>query len=82
MCHFAKLGRPELPWIKVQEPVTKFNWDTNPWESEESKEEDIVVIDSETDKRPCANVTTNTEQSKSTATVTPASGQPHCRKRS
>ena len=42
-----------LPLIKMQTLVTKPNWDTKkwtPWESEESEEEDVVVIDSETDK--------------------------------
>ena len=32
-------------------------WDAkrrNPWESEEGKEEDVVVIDRETDETPCA----------------------------
>ena len=53
----AKLGGCKLPRIKVQMLVTKPDWDTqrwNPWEGEESDEEDVVVIDSEMDKVPCA----------------------------
>ena len=33
------------------------DWDTkswNPWESDDSEEEDVVVIDEETDERSCA----------------------------
>lgn len=52
-CRFAQLAVHELPGIKIQELVTEPKWDTkkcNLWESEESHEECIVVIDSETDK--------------------------------
>lgn len=30
-CHFAKLGRHQLPWIKAQVLVTKPDWDTKRW---------------------------------------------------
>lgn len=55
VCHFAKLRGCQLLWSKVWSPVTKAAWDAkrwNPQESEEDKEEDVVVIDSETEQTP------------------------------
>ena len=51
--YFAKLGGCKPLWIKVQVLMTKPDWGTKRWnlrESQESEEEDVVVIDSETDK--------------------------------
>lgn len=76
-CYFAKLRGYKLLQIKVQVLVIKAVWDAkrwNPWESKESKE-DVVVIDSETeklDKMPRA-VNPDADESKSTATIIPAS---------
>lgn len=68
LCSFVKLGRRNLPWIKVQALVTKPDWDAkrwNPWESEESEEED-VVIESKTDKTSRAiKPLINTKENKS-----------------
>lgn len=68
LCSFVKLGRCNLPWIKVQALVTKPDWDAkrwNPWESKESKEED-VVIENKTDKTSRAiKPLINTKESKS-----------------
>lgn len=55
LCHFVKLGRQELPQIKVQELVTKSDRGCkrqNLWASGETEGEDVVVINSETDKAP------------------------------
>ena len=62
----GKLGGSKLPWIKGSALVKKADWETkrwNPWESEESEEEDVAVIDSETDEPPCAALTPNTKES-------------------
>ena len=56
-CHFVKLGGHKLPRIKVQALVTKPDWDDKRWdlwESEESEEEDVVVIDIKTVETPHA----------------------------
>ena len=55
VCCFAKLGGHELPQIEAGLLMTKPDWDTKRWnarEGEESKGEDVVVPDSETDEAP------------------------------
>ena len=53
-CHFAKLSGHKLPWIVLRRALVPKpdcyarRW--NSWESEESEEEDVVLIDSEMDQ--------------------------------
>ena len=55
--HFAKLRGWKLSQIKATALLKKPDWDAkrrNPWESEESEEEEVTMIDSEREKIPPA----------------------------
>ena len=55
-CPFAKLEGHKPPQIKVQALLAKPDWDAkrqNPWKSEDK--ENVMVIDSDTNERSCAN---------------------------
>ena len=63
-CRFAKLGEYKLTRIKVWTLLQSL-WDPkrwDPWESEESKEEDVMMIDNEMDKIPLIKRKTKTQQ--------------------
>ena len=66
-----------MPASKVTALVSKPDWDTKKWklwESDESEEEDVVVINSERDGVPQALLPQLYKENKSTEIATPASG--------